>query len=274
MLILRRARLVRALFLFALCCICAGCTSLESRMDTAHDLMIRAGMDPREVPSQPYPLFSSYKSGPVSDLLTVVIEGDGYAWFDRYTPSDNPTPLDPVGLRIASSLPGPVVYLARPCQYVNGPGCALPVWTSRRFTPDVLASYGQAFDALKSQYNVKNFRIIGFSGGAYIALILAAERNDIMEVTTVAGVLDPSVWANFHDISALEGLEGYDGHVMRSRHVDFLHICGLEDDIVPCSLSERFIWGVTAQGLGNHRLEQYAGEDHMSVWQRLKRPEK
>ncbi len=50
--------------------------------------------------------------------LSIYIEGDGLAWVSPSQPSDDPTPIDPVALRLALAQPtGRAVYVARPCQY-------------------------------------------------------------------------------------------------------------------------------------------------------------
>lgn len=70
-----------------------------------------------------------------SKILRVYIEGDGHAWESRTRPSTNPTPRNPVALRLAMADPGAdtVLYLARPCQYVQGEDrrqCSNRYWTS------------------------------------------------------------------------------------------------------------------------------------------------
>jgi hypothetical protein len=50
-------------------------------------------------------------------MLTVYIEGDGFAWLSRSQASYDPSPLNPVGLELALRHPlGESAYLARTCQ--------------------------------------------------------------------------------------------------------------------------------------------------------------
>ena len=50
--------------------------------------------------------------------LNIYLEGDGLAWVSRREPSRDPTPDNPIGLRLAAIDPAPnVIWLARPCQY-------------------------------------------------------------------------------------------------------------------------------------------------------------
>src|SRR6056297_103827 len=73
--------------------------------------------------------------------LVVFLEGDGFAWIDRATPSRDPTPHRPVALALAAASQQPAVaYLARPCQWVDGAdrrGCDARWWTTHRLAPDV-----------------------------------------------------------------------------------------------------------------------------------------
>ncbi len=53
--------------------------------------------------------------------MVVYIEGDGRAYVNRRTPSNDPTPGNPMALRLALADPSlRVLYLGRPCQYTRG----------------------------------------------------------------------------------------------------------------------------------------------------------
>ena len=67
--------------------------------------------------------------------LRIYIEGDGFAWRDRRTPSDDPTPKDDLVLNLARADSSPnVAYLARPCQYISSFSCRSFYWTKGRFS--------------------------------------------------------------------------------------------------------------------------------------------
>lgn len=104
-----------------------------------------------------------------ADMLTVYIEGDGFAWVDARTPSFDPTPRDPVALRLALGDPdGHAVYLARPCQYVTGAdrrNCGKKYWTSHRFAQETVDAASLVVDRLKQRYHASSVMLVGYSGG-------------------------------------------------------------------------------------------------------------
>lgn len=259
------------LFLFLLAIInINSCTSVKNRHDVAYELIDNSQHSVQILQTDPLKLFSSHRVFPNQKniKITVVIEGDGYSWINRHTVSDDPTPRDPVGLKIATSLKDPVIYLARPCQYIMDAGCNKSIWSSGRFSKPVISSYLSAFDKIKTTYGNKSFDIIGFSGGGFIALVLAAKRHDIEKVTTISGVLDPDKWTEFHDVSALSFSENIDTIFLNSKDVSFHHACSDSDKVVPCSLTHSFIDRTQNSGLKNHHISRYVGASHSSLWKK------
>lgn len=144
-----------------------------------------------------------------AETLTIYIEGDGMAWVDAYTPSFDPTPRDPVALQLALRDPsGHAVYLARPCQYVTGNDrhhCEMKYWTGHRFAPEVIDASNQAIEQLKQRYHAKTLVLVGYSGGGAVAALVAARRQDVRQLVTVAGNLDIVAWTAKKRISPLSG---------------------------------------------------------------------
>lgn len=96
-------------------------------------------------------------------------------------------------------------YLARPCQYVSGPVCGPAVWTDGRFSPQVLDSMSKALDGLMRASGAVRVELVGYSGGAAIALLLAGSRHDVASVQTIAGNLSPRLWAQAKGHTGLAG---------------------------------------------------------------------
>ena len=67
-----------------------------------------------------------------------------------------------------------VVYLARPCQYVEGTICSSYYWTVARFSSEVVEA---EYEAIKKIVGDNPVILIGFSGGAQIAGLVAVSRN-------------------------------------------------------------------------------------------------
>lgn len=128
----------------------------------------------------------------------IYIEGDGRAFITKDTPSGNPTPVTPVALHLAlKDSTTSILYLARPCQWTRGPECIgkLPenaIWTQGRFTQQIADAYTQI---IAEQTRGQPVELIGYSGGAWVALQVAARLPNVTQVSTIAGNLLPS-WLN------------------------------------------------------------------------------
>lgn len=143
-------------------------------------------------------------------ILTIYIEGDGLAWVSEDSPSNNPTPLIPTGLNMAiqDQKNKPIAYLARPCQFVFKEAwrtCRQDYWTHLRFSPDVINAMNQAVTYLKHYYHAQQIVLIGYSGGGTIATLLSAERQDVIQLITVAAILDIDYWVKQENLTPLYG---------------------------------------------------------------------
>jgi dienelactone hydrolase len=175
--------------------------------------------------------------------LTVYIEGDGLAWINGQQPSSDPTPNNPLALRLALAHPkGNAAYLGRPCQYVGAgsAGCAEAYWTHQRFAPEVIEASSLALDGLKQQFGATKITLVGYSGGAAVALLLAARRSDISQVITVAGNLDHHAWTQRMKIEALTGSLNPADAIAQLPHIPQTHFAGDVDKTIPQSLTIDF----------------------------------
>ncbi len=142
--------------------------------------------------------------------LTIYIEGDGLAWLSEDSPSQNPTPMVPTGLNMAihDQKNKPIAYLARPCQFVFKAAwrnCRQDYWTHLRFSQDVIHTMNQAVEYLKQYYHAQQIVLIGYSGGGTIATLLSAQRQDVIQLITVAAILDIDHWVKQEDLTPLYG---------------------------------------------------------------------
>jgi pimeloyl-ACP methyl ester carboxylesterase len=238
------ALLIGALLVFAL----GGCQSPQERLGEL------AGQHHRlqTLDSKPFPLLLGAPAQvPAAARMRVYLEGDGQAWATPSQPSLDPSPRDLLVARLAFSDPTPSLYLARPCQFVTAPGCTTSLWTSRRFGSDVLGSLDGALDLIKARYGNQTFELVGYSGGAALALLLAARRDDVVSVQTLAGNLSPRYWAQLRQLSPLEGsLEPLD-YRERLRAVTQRHLAGDADSVVPAGVLHHYL-----DGLGEARCVQ------------------
>lgn len=218
-------------------------------MDTAHTLVDKKQWQEKTITTSRFPLKAFFSPDVVPshkenrEILTVYIEGDGLAWKNRYKPSDDPTPRNPMGLRIALADPREdVAYLARPCQYIKNKDCTTRYWTKARFSEPVIASLSEAIDTLKNKNGYQRVQLIGFSGGGSLAMLLAAKRGDVASLMTVGSPLDHEEWTRWHKVTSLSGSLNPAAYAKDTPLATLpqWHFCGKKDDISPCTLMERF----------------------------------
>jgi len=204
-------------------------------------------------------------SGPV---VHVYIEGDGKAWLNRRTPSPDPTPENPVALDLGlADDHAAVAYLARPCQYVEGErrrNCSVPLWTSARFAEPVVADMNLALDDIKVRTRARRVALVGYSGGGAIALLLAARRDDVDIVVTVAGNLDHAFWARMHGVAPLRDSLNPRDFAAALQSVRQVHIVSDDDDNVPVSVARSYLGGMPDSN--NVRVITVTGVRHTGDW--------
>ena len=224
---------------------CAS-TNLQSQRTKSANLAIKAGWIRTALDAGNFSLigFTPANANP-SDVLTVYIEGDGLAWIDSSTPSFDPTPLNPVALRLALRDPNTAVaYLARPCQYTaenERKNCNSRYWTSHRFAPEVIEATNLAVDQLMAHQGAKLVRLIGYSGGGAVAALVAARRHDVDMLITVAGNLDPALWTKTQAISPMsESLNPAD-YWKELQDIPQQHYVGSHDTNIDASITTSYI---------------------------------
>lgn len=198
--------------------------------------------------------------------LRVYIEGDGRAWVTSSQPSADPTPLSAMLIKLATSDPTPAAYLARPCQFVDNLNCQPAVWTDQRFSRAAINSMNSALDALKQRLAVKQFELVGYSGGAAVALILAGERNDVFQVQTIAGNVDPVAWAQAKGLSPLSGSLDPLAYRAKLRSIPQRHFVGSDDEVIAPSLVRGYARKVQAQCLEIIEVRASHHNGYASAW--------
>ncbi|BAH75909.1 alpha/beta hydrolase family protein [Solidesulfovibrio magneticus] len=226
---------------------CAGTPGSAARRDQATAIAASGGLTPIALetgPACPVPLVAYGRNGP-GRTLTVYIEGDGQAYRDRRRPSDDPTPTDPVGLRLAARVPGgKALYLARPGQYLSLEVLAdldPTLWTTQRYAPRTVACLSAALDAAKAVYGADRLGLVGYSGGGALAVLLAAGRTDVVALFTVAANLDFAAWAELHGLTLPPDWPNPADVAPVVAHIPQTHIAGSGDANTPPWLCRRFL---------------------------------
>ena len=179
-----------------------------------------------------------------AEQVTVYIEGDGLAWVSSELPSVDPTPVNPLALRLALAQPkDKAAYLGRPCQFVNITAdglCNRSYWTDKRFSPEIISAMNAALDQVKQRMAAKTLTLVGYSGGGAVAVLLAARRSDINQLITVAGNLDTLVWTRHHALSPLTGSLNPADESERLTGIRQIHWVGDADETMPALIAQSY----------------------------------
>jgi hypothetical protein len=232
-------------------------------------MAVKAGFEHELVRTDPFLLTAYYRLAAPGQPVHVYIEGDGYAFVTRHRASGDPTPRNPVGLKLAARDDSPnVVYLARPCQYTPSgadPSCKVFFWTQGRFAGEVVQSMNEAVSHFADRAQSDAVDLTGYSGGAAVALLLAERRSDIASLRTVAGNLDPETVNAYHGVPSLDGSLDPLEAAGAVAAVPQIHFLGIEDDIIPFAAAESF-----SKAMGPSpcfRLHSVHGASHSEGWE-------
>lgn len=223
---------------------CSFIPSHDERVNAAKAIAAEAGWQRFELELTGFRLFGFApvvdSASVVTDVLTVYIEGDGLAWISRTRPSSNPTPTDAQALRLAVRHQGVAVYLARPCQFVAQAGCDSRYWLGKRFASEVVAANNEAVDVLKQRFKAQRIQLVGYSGGAAIAAMVAARRDDVVRLVSVAGNMHPDAWTQQLGLTKLGG-DSPVNYVARLHTVPQLLLVGGQDKQVPPAVADAYM---------------------------------
>lgn len=191
----------------------------------------------------PYILATWYRIDAPTQPIHVYIEGDGNSFNAYNLPTDNPTPTGTFLRDIAANDPYPnVIYLARPCQYLQTSTCAVTDWTDGRFSEQIVHAMTQALQAYLKKAQTDKAVLIGYSGGAQIAGLVAVRKKQyIQKVITIAGVLDHKAWSEYHHDSPLLRSINLKDYKKDFQSIPQIHFVGTKDSVVPNHLTKDFI---------------------------------
>ncbi|WP_050462665.1 alpha/beta hydrolase [Herbaspirillum autotrophicum] len=242
----------------------AGCTTPAIRPET---LAGPAHLQRTQIAAGDFVLTAFYRLPHPDQPLTIYIEGDGLAWRSRSEPSDDPTPRQMTGLTLAAADPGSnVIYLARPCQFTPmaaNPRCQVDYWTGKRFSEEVVASMNLAVSHFARQAPGQAIHLAGYSGGGAVAVLIAARRNDIASLRTVAGNLDHAAVNRLHRVSHMPASLNPINYAQQVANIPQLHFSGSDDKVVPAAIARDF--AVAAAG-NCTRTRVVPGLTHTGDW--------
>lgn len=166
--------------------------------------------------------------------LRIYFEGDG-----------NPNPKYAVAFDLAKAdTNSNVIYVARPCQWVNDKICEKQpeIYQDARFHPEVMMEMRELVIYLMRKYRAPSVDLIGYDGGAVIALNLAT-KVPTQRVITIAGITDINAYNDLHDLPLPDedDIENPADNLALLAEIPQIHYVGEKDDVTPRRLVERFV---------------------------------
>ncbi len=209
---------------------------------SCQSLQIPESFEYREIQTSYFKIAVWQKITAENEPYKIYIEGDGYAFGRNGLVSANPTPRGKLLREIAfGDKHANVVYMARPCQYTEDSFCRPQYWSTARFSDEVITS---EYETLRQIILPQSkLTLVGFSGGAQVAGLLAVKYPDlnIQKLVTVAGNLDVENWTSYHRVPKLDLSD--DLHNYRDEYAKFaqVHYVGADDTNIVPSITLNFI---------------------------------
>ncbi len=196
----------------------------------------------------------------------IYIHGDGQAVTASGRPSEDPTPQDSLLLNMAMADPDPALVIGRPCYFHTADSQCTPLqWTLFRYSKPTVESMSKAIDLLIPADS--SLTLIGYSGGATLATLLAPELPNTCGLVTLAGNLQLNQWLSHHGYSPLMGSMDPIEQPPLADSIQQFHIAGEQDKEVLWSWIEAFS---EAQNQGdsqtNAHFKLLKATDHYQGW--------
>jgi len=239
----------------------SGCASPQQK--TQH-LAVAHGLQPLVLQGTTFSHHSFAVMRGSSDSLVVFIDGDGSPWVagGRKIAAD-PTPRTPLALQLATVTPGAVLYLGRPCylEPTEPPQCSQKLWTAERYSQAVVDSMTSAATTFITQHHFQHVLLVGYSGGAAIATLMARDLPGVAGLVSVAGNLDPDTWVQLHGYLPLEGSLNPSLQPPLPTTLPQWYLVGQRDTNVPAAATARYMERVAPD-----RVWSYPRFDHACCW--------
>ena len=166
--------------------------------------------------------------------LRIYFEGDG-----------SPNPYHKVAFDFAQKDKTPnVIYVARPCQWSDEKLCKKEpqIYKEARFHPLIIRDMQELTQYLLRKHKAPEAELIGYDGGAVIALNMAV-RVPTQRIITIAGITDVDAYTTYNDLPKMneDEVENPASQLALLAQIPQVHYVGQNDDITPRRLVERFV---------------------------------
>lgn len=257
---------VYARFLLIACftAMVSACATPAQRMN---DTATRLGYTRTTAMGPAFPeVIYEYNFSSTGQVLHVYLGGDGSPWLHRYWVSRDPTPRNPVMLKLMALDHAPSIYLGRPCYdgFANQAPCNPLLWTQARYSARVVDNMAAVLRKRLASGPFTGVMLFGYSGGGALAMLLAQRVPETRAVVTIAGNLDTDAWADYHGYSPLTDSLNPARSLPLAPSIVQLHIAGNRDTNVPPELTRRAL-----KRQDRAHMVVMSGYDHACCWQRL-----
>lgn len=164
--------------------------------------------------------------------LRIYIEGDG-----------NPNPSDKIALSYAQMDPSDnIIYLARPCQWSDDRVCQEKpeIYKNQRFHPEMIRETEEIILLLINKYQAPVVELVGYDGGATVALNLAP-KLPTKRIITIAGILDTDTYTHQNGLPEMPDAENPADYLIALSQIPQIHYVGENDSLTPPKVAERFV---------------------------------
>ncbi|GGY76674.1 hypothetical protein GCM10011613_21460 [Cellvibrio zantedeschiae] len=201
-----------------------------------------------------------------STRLHVYIEGDGVPFPSRFQIAKDPSPSNPMMLKLMELDTSKGLYLGRPCYFsrslpaLTDEQCDSKLWTSARYSEEVVSSMVLALRQYLREHPAQGVSLIGHSGGGTLAMLMAARMGEVDQIVTLAGNLDIDAWARLHHYTALKDSLNPVELPVNVLPRKQLHFGGDKDDNIPPEITQAML---ARKGL---QIKIIKNADHNCCW--------
>lgn len=249
-----------ALFLF-------GCNSSQMRINKAFELAKSHFYEPIIIHTSTFPVQVFYKNSNTNHAV-IYLEGDGLVLNKYGEVAIDPTPTDPMALRLACADERNFtkIVINRPFHYIKKAGLHSKYWTIARYSPEVIESIKEVIEIFQQKFQFKTLEFIAYSGGACVALLLAPKVKELQKIITFAGNLDHKSWTRYHQSQPLSLSLDPMKNAETLRKIPQIHFLGTDDMNTTVDLGLSFKKHLNTEKVNIIEID---GFKHDSNWPRI-----
>ncbi|HEY3517612.1 MAG TPA: alpha/beta hydrolase, partial [Gammaproteobacteria bacterium] len=146
---------------------------------------------------------------------------------------------------------------------VADPACKPYYWTHGRFAPEIAASMRAVVDTLLDRAAARDCVLVGHSGGAALALLIAPDLTHRCRIVTVAGLVDTAAWTQWQRYEPLDGSLNPADSIQRLAGIPQVHLLGARDRNIPPEQTKQAL-----APLRDAVVLEYETFDHGCCWER------